>query len=260
MAWEGAGRRLLNRWTVPLATHVVAVSERVAAYAREEFRVPAGRLSAIPNGVDVQHFQPARRPVRAPGVVIGCTARLHVKNDHVTCLHAFARLAPRWPDARLLLVGRGPEEERLRRLADRLGLAARVHFAGEQADVAPCLGEMDLYVQSSVAEGMSNSILEAMAVGLPVVATAVGGTPDVVVDGQTGVLVPAQDPAALADALAGLLADPGKGEALGRAGRARAEARFSETRMLERVEDLLDTLVARHLGLSFQPAKGWVRC
>jgi glycosyltransferase involved in cell wall biosynthesis len=260
MAWESAGRRRLNRWTVPLATHVVAVSERVAAYARQEFRVPAGRLTTIPNGVDLAHFRPAGRPARLRGVVIGCTARLHAKNDHVSLLQAFARLAPQWPDVRLLLVGRGPEEERLRMLTDQLGLSARVHFAGEQADVAPCLGEMDLYVQSSVAEGMSNSILEAMAVGLPVVATAVGGTPDVVADGETGVLVPGRDPAALADAVAGLLANSGKAAAFGRAGRARVEAHFSETRMLERVEDLLDTLVARHLGLSFHPSKGWVRC
>jgi glycosyltransferase involved in cell wall biosynthesis len=258
MAWESAGRRRLNRWTIPLATHVVAVSERVAAYARQEFCVPAGRLTVIPNGVDLAHFRPTGRPTRSAGVVIGCTARLHVKNDHASLLQAFARLAPQWPDARLLLVGRGPEEQPLRILTEQLGLSARVHFAGEQADVAPCLQEMDLYVQGSMAEGMPNSILEAMATGLPVVATAVGGTPEVVANDETGLLVPPGDPAAMAAALTTLLADPARVEAFGRAGRARAEAHFGEALMLQRVEALLDQLIRRELHLIFKPASGWV--
>jgi glycosyltransferase involved in cell wall biosynthesis len=260
MAWEGAGRRTLNRWTVPLATHVVAVSERVAAYARREFRVPADRLTTIPNGVDLVHFRPTARPVRSHEVVIGCTARLHRKNDHDSLLKAFAQIAPEWPEARLLLVGRGPEEERLRMLADRLELSARVRFAGEQADVAPSLEEMDLYVQSSIAEGMPNSVLEAMAAGLPVVATAVGGTPEVLADGETGLLVPPGDPAAMAAALTTLLADRAKAAVFGRAGRARVEADFGEATMVRRVEALLDRLVDQTLHLSFGGPKGWVRC
>jgi glycosyltransferase involved in cell wall biosynthesis len=260
MAWEGIGRRKLNRWTVPLATHVVAVSERVAAYARQEFRVPADRLTTIPNGVDLVHFRPTARPARSQEVVIGCTARLHRKNDHDSLLKAFAQIAPEWPDARLLLVGRGPEEERLRVLADRLELSARVRFAGEQADVAPFLEEMDLYVQSSIAEGMPNSILEAMATGLPVVATAVGGTPEVVVDGETGVLAPPRDPVALAKALAAFLANPAMAEAFGRAGRARVETHFGEILMQQRVEELLDRLIQQELHLVFEPSRGWVPC
>jgi glycosyltransferase involved in cell wall biosynthesis len=192
--------------------------------------------------------------------VIGCTARLHRKNDHDSLLKAFAQIAPEWPDARLLLVGRGPEEERLRVLADRLELSARVHFAGEQADVAPFLEEMDLYAQSSIAEGMPNSILEAMATGLPVVATAVGGTPEVVVDGETGVLVPPRDPTALAEALAAFLANPAMAAAFGRAGRARVEAHFGEIRMQQRVEELLDRLIQQELHLVFEPSRGWVPC
>lgn len=260
MAWEGPVRRTLNRWTVPLATHVVAVSERVAEYARHEFRVPADRLTTIPNGVDLAHFRPAARPARSKAVVIGCTARLHRKNDHGSLLTAFAQIAPQWPDARLLLVGRGPEEERLRAMANRLELSARVRFAGEQADVAPSLEEMDLYVQSSIAEGMPNSVLEAMAVGLPVVATAVGGTPEVVADDETGLLVPPGDPAAMAAALTTLLADRAKAGAFGRAGRARVEADFGEATMLRRVEALLDRLVGQTLCLSFGGPRGWVRC
>jgi glycosyltransferase involved in cell wall biosynthesis len=260
MAWEGWGRRLINRWTVPLATHVVAASEQVAGYARREFRLPADRLTTIPNGVDLDRFRPRAPSARSGGPVIGCTARLHRKNDHASLLRAFARIAPARADARLLLVGRGPEEGRLRVLAERLGLSARIRFAGEHADVAPFLGEMDLYVQPSVAEGMPNSILEAMAAGLPVVATAVGGTPEVVVDGETGLLVPPADPEALAAAMERCLEDPRITATFGRAGRARVEAHFGEAAMLRRVEDLLDSLVGQVLGLSFEASRGWERC
>jgi len=260
MGWEGIGRRLLNRWTVPLATHVVAVSDRVATHAAREFRIPADRLTTIPNGVDLDHFRPVRRGGEAARPVIGCTARLHAKNDHATLLRAFALVNARWPDVRLLLVGRGPEEARLRGLTHTLGISSRVHFLGEQADVAPSLQQLDLYVQSSVAEGIPNSVLEAMAVGLPVVATSVGGTPEIVVDGETGLLVPPGNPPALAEAMLTLLADRERVEAFGRAGRARVEAHFGEGLMLRRMEALLDRLVERHLGLIFRPSVGWVEC
>jgi len=260
MSWEGRGRRWMNRLTVPLATHVVAVSEGVAAYARREFRVPADRLTTIINGVDLVHFHPCTPPIRSRSFIIGCTARLHRKNNHAALLQAFAQIATEWPAAQLLLVGRGPEEERLRTLAERLGVSARVRFAGEQADVAPFLREMDLYVQNSIAEGMPNSVLEAMATALPVVATAVGGTSEVVRDGETGLMVPAEDAAALAAALRTFLANPAMAMAFGRAGRARVEAHFSETTMLQRVEALLDRLVGQILHLSFEGSRGWVRC
>lgn len=260
MAWEGAGRRMLNRWTVPLATHVVAASDRVAAYAAQEFRIPPERLTTIPNGVDLDHFRPAGRERRGETPVIGSTARLHVENDHATLLRAFARVVARWPEAQLLLVGRGPEEPRLRELASALGISARVCFVGEQADVAPYLQQMELYVQPSLAAGMPVSVLEAMATGLPVVATAVGGTPEVVVDGETGLLVPPGDPLALADKLEKLLEDRSIADAFGRAGRARVEAHFGEGLMLRRMEALLDRLIERHLGLTFRPSVGWVGC
>ncbi len=119
---------------------------------------------------------------------------------------------------------------------------------------------MDLYVQPSVVAGMPNSVLEAMAAGLPVVATAVGGIPEVVVEGETGLLVPPRDSAALANAMLKLLVDGGLAEAFGRAGRARVEAHFGEDRMREQLETLLDRLVQRHLGLTFTPEVGWAAC
>jgi glycosyltransferase involved in cell wall biosynthesis len=260
MEAESRGRRLFNRWTVPLATHVVAVSERVASYAAREFRIPGDRLTTIVNGVDLDRFRPAARTRDPRAPVLGCTARLGAENDHATLIHAFARLGRQWPDAQLLLVGRGAEEAALRALADSLGVEGRVCFAGEQADVAPWLARMDVYVQAARLAGISNSILEAMATGLPVVATDVGGTSEAVVHGETGLLVPVGDPAALADALGALLANPARAEAFGHAGRARAEAHFGEKLILDRVEALLDRLVTQELRLAFEPPRGWVPC
>ncbi|HSC71764.1 MAG TPA: glycosyltransferase, partial [Candidatus Methylomirabilis sp.] len=251
MAWERTGRRLLNRWTVGLATHVLAVSDRVAEYAAREFRIPPDRLTTIWNGVDVDHFRPTQRDASPGALVVGCTARFRAENDHATLLRAFSTVGSRWQDVQLLLVGRGPEEGRLKALGEALGILARIRFVGEQPDVRPFLRQMDLYVQPSVVAGMPNSVLEAMAVGLPVVATAVGGTSEVVVEGETGLLVPPRDPAALADAMLKLLGDRGLAEAFGRAGRARVEAHFGEDRMREQLEALLDRLVQRHLGLTF---------
>lgn len=260
MEAEGPVRRFLNRWTVPLATHVVAVSERVASYAAREFRVPDDRLTTIVNGVDLDRFRPAARARDPRPPVLGCTARLGAENDHATLIHAFARLGRQRPDAQLLLVGRGPEEAALRTLADALGVGERVCFAGEQADVAPWLARVDVYAQAARLAGISNSILEAMATGLPVVATDVGGTSEAVIHGETGLLVPPGDPAAFADALRVLLANPVMAESFGRAGRARVEAHFGERLMLERVEALLDRLVRHELRLAFDPSRGWASC
>ncbi len=260
MGWESPGRRLVNRWTIPLATHVVAVSDRVADYAMREFRIPPEKISTIPNGVDLDHFHPIEWAEKRHHTVIGSTARLHRKNDHATLFRALARVSEHFPETRLLLVGRGPEEARLRALASTLKIALRVHFLGEQEDVAPALGSMDVYVQASIAEGMPNSVLEAMAMRLPIVATAVGGTPEVVVQGETGLLVPPGDPVALAAAIEKLLANPEMAQTFGRAGRERIEQRFAEGVMVRRLEVLLDRLVQQHLGLVFRPAIGWVRC
>jgi glycosyltransferase involved in cell wall biosynthesis len=260
MSWEHLGRRTLNRWTLPLATHVITVSRAVGVYASREFAIPPARLTVIPNGVDTARFHPMIRVAHGCRCIIGCTARLHVKNDHATLLRAFSYLASSRDDVELLLIGRGPEEARLRDMARQLHLANRVRFVGEQPDVTPFLAEMGVYVQPSLTEGLSVSILEAMACGLPVVATAVGGTPEVVVEGETGFLVPSQKPEPLAAALERLLSDHTLAASFGRAGRARVEAHFSEATMLQRVEALLDQLVQRELRLVFDPTRGWVPC
>lgn len=256
--WEGPIRRLLNRLTGGLATRVVAVSEAVREETARTLGIAPERIAVIPNGVDNHAFAPASHPAEAP--VIGCTGRLHRKNGHPTLLEAFAAIRQAVPEARLLLVGDGPERRSLERTVAGRGWGGAVTFAGEQADVRPWLHRMAVYVQPSISEGMSNSILEAMASGLPVVATRVGGTPEVVEDGVSGLLVPPEDPAALATALVTLLGDPPRRAAMGAAGRDRVARQFSQADMIQRTTAFLDALVtAAHLRSPVRGAAGAAR-
>jgi glycosyltransferase involved in cell wall biosynthesis len=151
-------------------------------------------------------------------------------------------------DVSTVIVGYGPEEDRLRALAHELGLDRRVRFVGHQRDVWPWLAALDVFVLSSDWEGMSNALLEAMVARLPVVATATGGTLDVVVDGKTGFLVPPGDPAALARALGKLVSDRDLRDEMGQAGRQRVIESFSADQMVQRTERLYESLLVERAG------------
>jgi len=208
-----------------LATHVIAVSERVRQ-SSVALGVPASRVTVIRNGVDAERFQgPAADRAElgvAPGrLVIGSVGCLAPRKDYGTLLDAVAALAGRGLEPALVLVGDGDERPRLERRAAELGIADRVRFLGERADVERLLPLFDVFVLSSRDEGIPNALLEAMAAGRPAVATAVGGTPEVLEDGRTGWLVPPGDPPALAAALATALVD--RDEAARRGAAARRE-------------------------------------
>jgi len=141
-------------------------------------------------------------------------------------------------DLRVEVAGGGPCLEDLKRLVVELGIAERVTFLGEVRDVPAVLARARLFVLPSRSEGIPLTVLEAMARGLPVVATRVGGLPEVVVEGKTGYLVPPADPAALAEAILTVWRDPGGGRAMGRTGRQRAEDRFNVRRMVADYETL----------------------
>lgn len=175
---------------------------------------------------------------RAKLVAVG---NLYPVKDHATLLRAAVRL----PVARIAIAGRGSQEEPLRRLAHELGLAERVHLLGLRDDVDTILTAADIFVQPSLSEGLPLAVLEAMAFGLPVVATRVGGVPEAVVDGDTGYLVPAGDPEALGTALARLIESPDRGRSMGAAGRERAEAGFSVQRMTDTYRQLYLELSGR---------------
>lgn len=234
------GRRLLS----PMVTQFVTVSRDLARWLVEDVGIPARKVSSICNGVDVRRFAPGQRQaartalsITAGHVVIGTVGRLDPVKDQVGLVRAFAAVAHD-PRLVLLIAGDGPCRVELESAVSSLGLGGRVRLLGERNDVPRVLAALDVFVLSSLGEGISNTILEAMATGLAVVATRVGGNPELVVDGTTGFLVEPRSPAALTSAIRRYLESPALLARHGRAGRERAESEFSLERMIGAYEQL----------------------
>lgn len=238
-----ARSRLLERLAGRLTDVVVPVSADSAEVARTTEGVPGERIQVIRNGIAIG---PAVARQGAAGWRIVHVARLNEVKDQRTLLRAVRLLADVHPEVRLHLVGDGEEREALEQLTDELRLREQVRFHGFTDDVRPYLADADLFVLSSVSEGIALTLLEAMAASLPVVATDVGGNREVVVPGETGLLVPPADPAALAEAIAALLGEPARAAAMGLAGRARVVRDFSLDRTADAYEALYLRLLARH--------------
>jgi glycosyltransferase involved in cell wall biosynthesis len=205
--------------------------------------LPENKLVTIPNGIDLSLFSATDPQPSGPIIFVG---RLSPEKDLPTLLRAVAIAVREEPSFRLHLVGAGPSYSELQRLGEQLGLGRHVAFLGQTNDVAGVLAGASLFVLSSITEGISLALLEAMARGLPVVATAVGGNTEVVVDGETGLLVPPQSPAELAAAMLKLYRQPDLARQMGVNGRMRVEARFDSRTMVAHYESLY---------LSGQPAK-----
>ncbi len=227
-----------------------AVSADVKQFMQDE-GLPGDRIEVIQNGItpgpspSVELREHARRELGVPPDVlaIGTAARLDPVKDLRTLLHAFRAVADQ-RNATLLVLGDGHEREALITLRHDLGLDERVRFLGFREDVRTLLAGLDLYVNSSISEGISLTILEAMAVGVPVVATAVGGTPEVLSHGG-GILVPSRDQTALAEAVLALIDSAELRARLGDQGRERVCTAFSSDRMTARYRDLYRALVSR---------------
>jgi len=260
---HGARRRstLLRKLHAPLIDRYVVVSRHLETYMRDRVGIRADRIQQIYNGVDTRRFAPrtGARTLALPeafqrpnSLVVGTVGRLQPIKDQATLMRAFAVMVKRHPDlagrARLLIVGEGPARADLVTLSRSLRLEDKVHFTGPLEDVPAALCALDLFVLPSLNEGISNTILEAMATGLPVLATAVGGNSELVEDGVTGRLFAPGDAEALAGLMTRYLSDPGQGVALGKAARVRVLERFSLGSMVDRYADLYDCL--RRLPLS----------
>ncbi|HEX7369048.1 MAG TPA: TIGR03088 family PEP-CTERM/XrtA system glycosyltransferase [Rhodanobacteraceae bacterium] len=255
--------RRLRRWMQPLVARFIAVSADLERWLHEDVGIAPAKLVCIPNGVevaphlidhDVHRVRPQLGVFAPPGtLLIVNVGRLDAVKDQAGLIDAFRILCDatheKIAQLRLAIIGEGPERARLeQRIAD-LGLCNRVRLLGNREDVRALLAECDMFALSSVAEGIPLTVLEAMAAGLPVVATHVGGVGEVVVDGATGALVPASDPQALARALARYVEDAGLRERHGEAGRARVGQRFSLVAMMAAYTALYDTLIDGRQGL-----------
>lgn len=251
-------RELAYRLTDPFCDLTTNVSRAAVERYIRVGAAPRRKIRFMPNGIDTRRFRPdpvARARLReALGVderfVWLAVARFQEVKDHATLIGAFAELGRAHPEAVLLLVGQGRLEAETRALVASSGLTERVRFLGVRPDVPELMNAADGYVMSSVYEGMPIVLLEAEAVGLPVVATDVGLDREVLRDGENGFVVPVRDPTALARAMARVIALPAVERArMGETGRCQVEDHLSLERVLDRWEDLYRALLARK-GLS----------
>jgi glycosyltransferase involved in cell wall biosynthesis len=255
-AWLSSSRRWMERSTAPMADRVVTCSEAVRRRLLE-IGLPAEKVVTVPNGVEAGRFSDAspRDSLRdSLGIlprqmVVGTVGRLDEPVKGLgTLVEAMRGVVGRIPEAVCLVVGDGPSRASLENSVKERSLAGSIRFLGERRDVPDLLQALDLYVQPSLLEGFGLSALEAMASGKAVVASRAGGLPEVVVEGETGVLVPPGDAESLSRAILDLLEDPGRRSRLGEQGLARARQEFPMERMIQGWTGIYRELLAR---------KGW---
>jgi len=244
---------LLDRLLAGLASVIIVNSNAVKD--RFKWLKDRNKLETVYNGIDLNKFRvhPGSAGIRrelgvaAGAPLVGTVGRLDWYKAHQHFIQAAKLVKEAMPGARFLIAGEGAERAKLEAQVKELGLEEDVIFAGQRRDIPDILAGLDVFALSSVSEGFGRGIVEAMACGKPVVATMVGGIPEVVEDGLTGKLVPAGDPAALAGAITGFLKDKELAAAMGAAGRKRAE-RFSIGRNVEKTQDIYESALSGRCG------------
>ena len=254
--------RLLRKLHRPLINRYIALSADLERYLTERIGVPANRISHIYNGVDTDRFHPGNRDRSIchthfsssdpDAIYVGWAGRFQIVKDPLNLAQAFAHLVSEFPDlgkrVRLVLIGDGSERQAVNDFLVEAGIDSQCWLPGNRNDVPDLLRALDIFVLPSRAEGISNTILESMASGLPTVATRVGGNEELVIDGQTGMLVPHSDPRAMAAALADYVGNPELRRLHGNAGRQRAVDLFSLRAMTRNYLALYDEELGRRSG------------
>lgn len=254
---ENTKYKILRKIVQPFVHRFLALSKHQLRWMRRQLSIPNNRLLHIYNGVDIERFN--KRETESPQLdidwspvsdpfVVGTVGRMQTVKDQLTLAKAFVELCSNRPEVRerlrLIMVGDGPLREQVNTLLTEAGVRDLAWLPGSRNDIAAILAQMDLFVLPSLNEGISNTILEAMASGLPVLATDVGGNPELVLRGMTGQLVPPQQPKRMAESIAWYLDQPHAAKAQGCAARARIEQEFSLQTMVTRYLDFYDSSLA----------------
>ena len=249
--WKRPAFLLLERLAYAMDDAVIVVSEGLASFLETTEHLPRRKMTVIGHGVGApSNALPRGEERRALRLrpfdpLLGAVGRLSPEKGHVHIVRALPAIIAAFPQAGLVLAGDGPERPRLEAEARRLGVAERVEFLGQRRDVHRILAALDLFLQPSLYEGFGLSLLEAMASRLPVVASRVGGIPEIVDDGESGVLVPPGDPGALAGAAIAILRDPERARQLAETAAIRARERHSIAWEAARVDALYTRILGR---------------
>jgi glycosyltransferase involved in cell wall biosynthesis len=251
--WKGSRRAAADRVLSLLTDRMVAVSAPVRDSLVSCCRIAAGRITVIENGLNFERMPAAvsrpelMRRLKLPpeSLLVGIVAALTPKKGHVYFLEAAARILSRRRDVRFLVLGEGEIRGDLERLAEEKGIGGNVHFLGSRPDAIEIIAAVDVFVLSSIREGLSLALLEAMALARPAVVTSVGGAAGVIESGRTGILVPPRDSPALAEAIDRLLADPDLRRETGERAAAAVRKRFDAGRMIRDYEELYRQLGGR---------------
>lgn len=258
--WEKLRRRVIYRLVNRHGT-MVAVSQDLKRFMCEKVGVTEERVEVIYNGVapaqtgTVEEAQTCKAELGVSGCspLLGVVGSLYPVKGHRFLLEAMPEVLRRWPKAQLLVIGRGELEGALKEQAEQLAIGANVHFLGMRQDVPRLLSVLDVFVLPSLSEGLSLALLEAMASGTPVVATRVGGNPELIDHGRTGFLVQPEDAKDLAANLLNLLNDPAMMQQFGRQAAERVRQHFSMEQMVDRYTDLYArSLRVHHSGINSQ--------
>lgn len=235
---------------------ITVPARAVDDYLVVKLNASSDRVYLLANGIEdfVASGTLRRADIGLPenGTVITMVGRLHPVKAHHLGIRAFAEIAPRFPDLRLVVVGDGVERANLERLANELGVSSRIHLLGFRDDIPDILTLSDIFLLPSRSEALPVSVIEAMRAGLPVIASRVGALPELVEDGESGILTEAGDVIGLSKALQRLLDDPTFGKRLGARGRTIFEAEYTADKMVSRTEQLFESLIERKLGIVFE--------
>lgn len=250
--WHGPRRRQVLSWATRLADRVQVNALAIKRQLIAEERIAPDKIELVHNGIDLSRFDRRQKqplggelPVPEGARIIAVVANLHPikgQEDVVTAL-SLLRGEPSFEDVHLVLVGDGERRGPIADQAQKLGLADRVHFLGHRTDIPAILSRVDVLISSSRAEGLSNSVIEGMAGRLPVIATAVGGNPELILDGERGLLVPPLAPERMAEALKLLLTDASLCRRLGVEARRYVEANLAIGQMAKHFDELYEAVL-----------------